>query len=337
MFNIRSSGTISLFSSLLCFLVSCGTEVGNPVIKRPTTPRVVAQDSVEADLFDLVEGQFEFGDEDDASALSLATRNSEVFNLSASSCSSDKTQAQATFSADRARESSSQAQRYIVFIEREYSVEWKSPQGGLRCDAKNRIRKRRALLEGASTLRTGRFARTLEGVGELADTDYLAAEFVSEGFKKTLFDKVENINGDLKLHSRVTWKKSRSNKIKTKQGESLGSSESVVSDSSPMRIIKTFRTENGKLSRTFEVESGRSENSQADGSLVSLEYQNLKFGSESSCYATSGLLLGTVSQVDADGLEPVSFRIDFSKAVDGRPSIEFSDGQTVLLSGVCGQ
>ncbi|MEY2988516.1 MAG: hypothetical protein RJB13_2037, partial [Pseudomonadota bacterium] len=53
MFNLKSLMPLVFFSSLLHFLMSCGTEAGNPIIKRPTTPRVVAQDSVDADLFDL--------------------------------------------------------------------------------------------------------------------------------------------------------------------------------------------------------------------------------------------------------------------------------------------
>lgn len=332
MFKTKSFRNSILVSFFLSLLMSCGTEVGNPVIKRPTTPRVVAQDSLEADLFDLTEGQFESGDEDDASAVALVTGSSAVLNLAGLSCSSNGTQAQATFSADRIRDVSSQTQRYLVSIERQYSVEWTSPQGGLWCDSKNRVRERRALLEGASTLRTGRFARTLEGVGEHSETDYVKAEFVSEGFKKTFFDKVETSDNDLKLYSQVTWNKSRSNIVKTKQGDSSGVSESVVSDSSPLRVLKTFRTENGKLSRTFVVESGKSEISQADGSVVSIEYQDLTFGSASSCYATSGVVVGSVSGTS----DSLTFRVDFGKLVDGRPSIEFSDGQTVLLSGVCG-
>lgn len=88
--------------SILSALTSCGTETGNPVIKRPTTPRNVAQDAVESEFLDLTESL----GESDSSTTGLALVESisnDSFSLAGGklvdstvnqpSCSADSTKA----------------------------------------------------------------------------------------------------------------------------------------------------------------------------------------------------------------------------------------------------
>lgn len=325
---------------LALLLTSCGTEVGNPIVKRPTTPRVVAQDTIEADLFDLTDGMFnadESDDGDEAIGAALGFSNTAPSALVDSSCSSSGTEAQASYSSDRVRDSLSGTQSYSVSVERAYSVFWKSPQGGLRCDAKNRIRKRRVLLKGASVERSGRFVRVIEALSPVAEGDYEAAQFVSEGSKKTEFDNTESVDGGLNVTSSVTWSKKRGSVIRTSLGESEDVSESTVSSEAPIKILRRFVTENGQLTRRFEVQSGTSKTVRPDGSEVVVEFKNLKFDSQTSCFATSGQIVGSLRPTPSTGDETVTFTIDFSKITQGRPSVEFSDGQSIKLSGTCAQ
>lgn len=335
--RIHFSLVCPLAATLIVIMVGCGTEVGNPIIKRPTTPRMIAQDTVEADLFDLTEGLFESEETDDALELTHVGAMTPELNLVGSSCSSDGYQAQARFDADKMRDNLAPTQRYIVSVERGFTVDWKSPQGGLWCDANNRVRKRRALLQGASVMRTGRFVRTLEAVASVDGSEYQSAQFVSEGSKQTLFKKVERVDGGLSVLSSISWKKKRSSLIKTIEGESEDVSSSEVSAASPLKILRRFTTVNGKRSKTFQVTSGTSKTTRTDGSVIEISYENLSFDVQNSCLASSGVISGKIVNSEAQDGDMIQFRIDFSKSNDGRPSIEFSDGQSALLSGACAQ
>lgn len=348
LFKPTSAATIlCLLGSILSALTSCGTETGNPVIKRPTTPRNVAQDAVESEFLDLTESL----GESDSSTTGLALVESisnDSFSLAGGklvdstvnqpSCSADSTKA--SFVTQRKNEIKKNFKKrgYTLAVSNERSIrtDWTSPNGGLSC-VDGRLKKSIRLLEGAMEERTGNIRRSLSRLssgGTTSDQDYSSASFESRGIWKTTYATLD-IQSSTVVISRISeWNLKKSTILNTSEGESSTEWTSLTLPDAPLKIKVERQRTSGEL-KSKTIETGTTRTTRADGIIVELTYESVVFAEEDSCYPSSGKIRGKVTPATSTGQTAETFEIDFSSTNDEVPELIFSDAKRVSLSGAC--
>jgi hypothetical protein len=327
---------VSLFVAA-SVLGSCGTETGNPVIKRPTTPRTVAQDTVESDLLELSESISEQGSNDVAFNFA-AEKNSANVPAEVAECSSSGTAA--TTMVEKTRENkkefSKRGRSVLVSQYRKITTEWLSPNGGLSCVGKN-LKKNLRSLKGASETRKGSVNRTITRTfnsAAVAESEYSSARFASEGVWKTNFAEVSLLNDSLLVTKTNEWSLKKSSFQTTSQGETIAESSSETAAGAPIKVVTARSRDTGAItSRT--IESGTITTTRPDGTKIEVSFEAVVFTTTDSCYPTNGKMRGLVTPAPSSGQSPESFEIDFTQLDFELPSIQFGDGQKVPLSGAC--
>lgn len=341
---VCAATVLALLGSTLSVMTSCGTETGNPVIKRPTTPRNVAQDTVESEFLDLSES---LGESDSsASALALAeSLSDEQLSLvggnkaeSQATCSPDSTKA--SFVTERKKENKKNFTKrgYTLTISDERSVktEWTSPNGGLTC-ADGRLKKSIRLLKGAMEVRTGNIKRSISRFstgGTTTNQDYSSASFESRGEWKTNYADLDVQNSTIVLSRISEWNLKKSTILTTSEGESSTELTSLTLPDAPLKIKIERQKETGAL-KSKTIETGTTRTTRADASIVELTYESVVFAEGDSCYPSSGKIRGKVTPAASTGQNVETFEIDFSSTADEVPELVFSDAKRVPLSGAC--
>lgn len=339
--------SLPFLGAVLAMLVtSCGTETGNPVIKRPTTPRIIAQDTTEAELLELAESIFETGS--DSSNLSTpltlhfgessALKEQQLFSLDDSpQCSGNETRLEASVErkSEKAKEFKKAEASLRISSEIKQNVVWESPLGGLSCSADKRIQKKVRFMQGATETRKGSVKRTLFRTGSSAERGYMNAEFASNGERTTKFELVVIDVDKIRVEKSVFWELKKSSRVSTEEGESEDESTTVALAENPIKIVTEKNRDpfSSVLSRI--VKSGTTITTRGDGSRVEINFENMTFTSSDDCYPVSGMLRGKITPMQSSGENPESFEIDFSSRAAEIPELVFSDGEKVLLSGTC--
>lgn len=326
----------TLILGLGLVLMSCGTEVGNPVVKRPTTPRTVAQDTMESDFLELSETLSE--DTSSVSSLALDSNISALPLKDAMTCSGDEFRATTTLdkSKERSKEFPQKGHAVSILLERQLKIEWNSPSGGLSCVG-NSLKKTVRLLKGATETRTGSVIRSLNRTtknSKLSAQDYSSATFASKGDWKTTFDDLEVTGSSFIISRSSAWTLTKTNSARTSEGETSAESTSSTVESSPLKIKITRARGSGAITNKT-IESGKVKTSRADGSIVEVSFESLVFTESDSCYPSKGKVRGTVTPAPSSGQSPDTFEIDFSNSTSETPELVFSDAQRIPLSGSC--
>lgn len=317
-------------------LMSCGTEAGNPVVKRPTTPRTVAQDTMESDFLELSETLSD--DSSNVSTLSLDSSSSAIAFKDTGTCTGDEFRATTTFekSKEQIKDLPKKGHAVSTLFERQLKIEWNSPKGGLSCVG-NSLKKTVRLLKGATETRTGSVNRSLNRTTKnstLSAQDYSSATFASKGEWKTTFDNIELTGSSFIISRSSAWTLTKTNSSRTSEGETSAESTSSTLESSPLKIITTRARGSGAIINKT-IESGKIKTSRADGSIVEVSFESLIFTENDSCYPSKGKVRGTVTPAPSSGQSPETFEIDFSDTTSETPELVFSDAQRIPLSGSC--
>ncbi|MFZ9519978.1 MAG: hypothetical protein ACO3A4_05820 [Silvanigrellaceae bacterium] len=323
--------------SLLASTSSCGTETGNPVIKRPTTPRNIAQDSVEADLFEASETLADFNSNSAALQLFLGS-TSEATIVDVNECSGDSNRATTTM--ERTREKTKTLGKkggtISLLLERKLTTDWISPNGGLECVG-NTLKKTLRLMKGASETRTGTvmrgLTRNLQG-STLASKEYSSAKFNSSGEWKTSYDNLEVLPETLVTTRSSSWNLKKSLTTATSEGEAYTESSSQTSPTAPL-IIKVERARGTGILVQRTIESGTIKTTRSDGTIVEISFESAVFTQTDTCYPSKGKMRGQVTPASSNGSDIETFEVDFSAGYTDAPEIQFQDGTTVALSGAC--
>lgn len=327
---------MSLFVAA-ALLGSCGTETGNPVIKRPTTPRIVAQDTAESDLLELSESISEQGSSDVALNFS-AQQNSADAPAEVAECSSTDTAATTVIekSKESKKEFANRGRSVLVTQYRKITTDWLSPNGGLYCAGKN-LRKKLRSLKGASETRRGSVSRTINRTfnsPSASESEYSNARFASEGVWRTSFGDITTADQTFVTTKTNEWSLKKSSFQNTVQGETSAESNSETVAGAPIKVATVRSRDTGSItSRT--IESGTIKTTRSDGTVIEVSFESVVFKTNDSCYPSNGKVRGLVTPAPSSGQTPESFEIDFTKVDSELPSIQFGDGQKVPLSGAC--
>ena len=329
------SGIFSL--TLLSAISACGTETGNPVIKRPTTPRNIAQDSVESDLLETTESLSDFNSNSAALQFFLAS-GTDVTTVDINECTGDSTRATTKMEKTRERTKvlGKKGGTVSLLLERKLTSDWVSPNGGLEC-AGSTLKKTLRLMKGASETRKGTvmrsLSRNLQGA-TLAAKEYSSAKFNSSGEWKTTFDNIELLSDTVVVSRTSSWSLKKSLLTTTTEGEASIESSNETSPSAPLIVkIERYRGTGALKQRT--IESGSIKTKRSDGSVVEISYESVVFSESDSCYPSKGKMRGLVTPASSSGSNPENFEIDFSAPYADAPEIKFLDGTAVPLSGAC--
>lgn len=335
-----------LISLLSLLLISCGTETGNPIIKRPTTPRLVAQDTAEAELMELAESISELGSDSSnnltthllgfVGVLNLEKRQSSEL-ADSSQCSGTDTRLEASVERKSYKEKEfkkADASLRISF-ETKQSIIWEAPLGGLSCFEEKIIQRKVRLLQGATEVRKGSVKRTLARTRGSAKRGYKNAEFSSSGQRTTRFDVVEIETNTIRVEKSVFWELKKSSRVSTEEGESTEESTTEVLAENPIKIVTERNRDSLSTMKSRIIKSGTTNTTRANGSRVEINFENMTFSSSDDCYPASGMLRGKITPLPSSGDIPESFEIDFSSRTTEIPELTFSDGEKVPLSGAC--
>lgn len=339
--------SLPFLGAVLAMLVtSCGTETGNPVIKRPTTPRLIAQDTTEAELLELAETISETGV--DSSNLTtpsvLAFAESSYLAQKQSSALKDSTQCSSTetrleASVERKSEKAKEFKKALASVkissEIKQSVVWDSPLGGLSCSDDKGIQKKVRFIQGATEIRKGSVKRTLIRTGNSEKRGYKNAEFASSGERTTKFELVVIDADKIRVEKSIFWDLKKTSRISTEEGESADESTTVALAENPIKIVTEKNRDPLSSVRSRIVKSGTTITTRGDGSKVEINFENMTFTSGDDCYPVSGKLRGKITPMPSSGENPESFEIDFSSRATEIPELVFTDGEKVLLSGTC--
>jgi hypothetical protein len=332
---------------IIPIVTSCGTETGNPIIKRPTTPRNVAQDTVESELIDLSESLADSPDELTSIGLTAEVTSPQLaltdsdnsFGLAENrSCLGDDSSVRTVFEKNKESSKKFNKKGYTlsVVLERKIETEWTSPGGAVKC-TDGVLKKSLRLLKDSIETRNGKVKRSLSrtSTGESnMKTAYSSATFESQGNWKTTYSDVSLEANALTVHKLIDWKIQKSAFISTAEGESASESTSMTVEGSPLKVkIERARPGGGVIAKT--IESGSTKTIRPDGSIVEVTFSKLVFKSGENCYPSEGKMSGKMTPAPTAGANPETFEIDFSEATDGIPEIVFSDLQRVPLSGAC--
>lgn len=334
---LHKVGLCMLLFMIAAALGSCGTETGNPVIKRPTTPRNVAQDTVESDLLELSESINESGSSD--SALNIAAqKNSADAPPEIAECSANGVSANTSLekSKESKKDFNKRGRSVLVSKYRKVSSEWVSPNGGLSCVGKN-LKKSLRSLKGATETRNGSVKRTITrtfSAAAAAESEYSSARFISEGSWKTKFDDIVIDNQSIVIAKTNEWSLKKSSVQTTVQGETSAESGSETLPGASIKVITVSSRESGELS-SRTIESGTIRTIRSDGTIIEVSFESLVFMAADFCYPSKGKVRGLVTPAPSSGLTPESFEIDFTQVDSELPAIQFGDGQRVPLSGAC--
>lgn len=318
-------------------LGSCGTETGNPVIKRPTTPRNVAQDTVESDLLELSESISEQGSSDIAFNL-FAQKNSANAPVEVAECTSNGTAATTVVekTKENKKDFTKQGRSVQVSQYRKITTEWLSPNGGLTCVGKN-LKKSLRSLKGASETRKGSVSRTISRTfnsANVSESEYSNARFASEGVWKTKFDDFSTVDDIFLISKTNEWSLKKSSFQTTSEGETSSESSSETSTGAPIKVVTARSRDTGSItSRT--IESGTIKTTRPDGTIIEVSFESVVFKTSDSCYPSNGKMRGLVTPAPSSGQSPESFEINFAQVDSELPSIQFGDGQKISLSGAC--
>lgn len=338
---------LPFLSSLLSLLfISCGTETGNPVIKRPTTPRLVAQDTTEAELMELAESISELGSDSNNNSttnslgyvgiLDLEKRQSSEL-ADSSRCSSTETRLDASVERKSYKEKEfKKAEASLrISLESKQSVVWESPLGGLSCFEDKIIQRKVRLLQGATEIRKGSVKRTLARTRGSAKRGYKNAEFSSSGQRTTRFDVVGIETNTIRVEKSVFWELKKLSRVSTEEGESTEESTSEALAENPIKIVTERNRDSLSTMKSRIIKSGTTITTRADGSRVEINFENMTFTSSDDCYPVSGMLRGKITPLPSSGETPELFEIDFLSRTTEIPELTFSDGEKVPLSGTC--
>lgn len=330
---------------IISVLAGCGTETGNPVIKRPTTPRNIALDTVEAELIELSELGFESGSDSNLLSLSQLTKNSQAtglfelgsFSSESSQCETSTKGVTYTFekSADKINEFRKTGRTVKTLIQRKQSITWESPLGAVTCSSSQSVQRKPRLMDGTSETRTGSFKKTISNSGNLTKAAYMTAEFNSNGERKTLFTKKDPDPQTVLTEKTITWNLNKSSRLKTSEGETSDESNSVVTSASPIKILIERERNIGLSIKSRVIKSGKTMTTRADASRIDIEFFDLSIGSGEDCYPTSGIIRGVITPSTSSGLQSEKFEIDFSNTNGELPELIFSDNEKIPLNGVC--
>ncbi|MEN9825776.1 MAG: hypothetical protein RI953_1521 [Pseudomonadota bacterium] len=339
LFNRLTTSVFCGFFSLVLLsgLSSCGTETGNPVIKRPTTPRNIAQDSVESDLLETTESLSDFNSTSASLHLALGTAT-DVTSVDINECTGESTKASVKMERTRERTKTlgKKGGSISLLLERKLTTDWVSPNGGLECVG-NTLKKTLRLMKGATETRKGTVLRSLvrntQG-GTLASKEYSSAKFNSSGEWKTSFDNIEVLSDTVVLSRTSSWSLKKSLLTTTSEGEAAIESSNETSRSAPLMVkIERYRATGAIKQRT--IDSGTIKTTRSDGTVVEISYEAVIFSETDTCYPSKGKMRGLVTPASSNGSNSESFEIDFSAPFTDAPEIKFVDGTTVPLSGAC--
>ena len=357
----KFSALLLRLSALVTFLMGgCGTETGNPIINRPKTPRLLAQDTTEAELQELAESALDSGPIPPTPtagsylnfslnglaisqpSLELGSAGAPVdstkvpLSLNSFTCSGDKNRV--TGRVVRKIEQTKQARKASAavtkVIEREQNFVIESPLGALVCTQENGVRLRQRLLEGTTETREGTSKRTVTRTGEIKAKHYRSAEFFSSGKRTKKHDRVVIDATSIRVERTVEWNLEKKNRISTAEGDSSDESQSITAPGKPIKILVEYSDDEGAVSRSKTIQSGTTVTTRADGSKIEVSFENVIFVKQE-CYPTSGLLRGRITPASNSSSQPEEFSIDFSGKTDDNPELVFADGEKVSLSGTC--
>ncbi|NBO37446.1 hypothetical protein EBU99_02555 [bacterium] len=343
--SLPSKKIFAAFFIALTTLQACGTETGNPIIKRPTTPRTVAQDTVEADLIEFAESSAEFAGSTNASlAVALASVEEKNLQLAGSAntsttCVGGGTHAEVSFqkSSTSSNAFKKASRKSEVTIDRKVSLIWDSPNGGLSCVDDN-LKKSVRLLGGAIEQRKGQVSRNIvrsTTSGGRKKNEYTSASMSSEGLWTTNYNSIEISAESVLISKTLVWKVKKSNAIRTTEGESLEETASQTVDNMPIQMTLERSRDALASIKTRTIKSGTTRTTRKDQSVVETSFDNVVFSGQDSCFPSSGKLSGRVTPAPGSGQLEESFEVDFSASTNDIPEIVFADGERVELSGFC--
>jgi len=340
----KALSSVFLLASSLILLVQlptgCGTETGNPVIKKPTTPRVVAQDAVESELMEVSDSAIDLGGSSNnlSSAFALTDplasmdgtdSNGHAMPLGAAaqqtnSCTTDGNKVTVVM------EKTVNSLRRSV--ERKVTSVWNSPQGAISCAADNTVDRKVRLLEGTSEERSGTVNRSLELPATAGKNGYQKTASNIQGNWNVLFASIEVGTSEIKVQKTVSWSLKKSESFKTTDGSNTVQTETNTAAAAPLKILITRARDAGFAIKSRLIQSGSTTVKTADGALIELNFDNILVGGNGDCYPSSGILRGSLTPA---GGTAEAFTIDFSEKSGGNPSLSFPDGEKLPLSGIC--
>lgn len=347
--QFRAALSFTLFAltgGILSVAASCGTETGNPIIKRPTTPRNVAQDTIESELVDLSESLIDSGNEDILNLASASrplplTSDSDDDRLGLSeskTCTSDGTSVKTSH--EKNKESTRQFKKKKITVSlshsRKIDTEWTSPSGAVKC-TDGVLKKTLRSLKGTTEVRTGKVKRSLSRTGTAdsgTNSEYSSASFESQGSWTTGYSDITIDADSLTVQKTIGWNLKKSVFISSGEGESSSEASSSTLEGSPLQVkIKRSRPKATIISKT--IESGSTKTVRPDGIIIEITFSQLVFQNSDDCYPSSGKLSGKITPAPASGLSQDSFEIDFSDVSEEVPQIVFADLKKIQLSGAC--
>jgi len=358
--NTRA-GLLCLSALVFVLIGGCGTETGNPIINRPKTPRLIAQDTTEAELQELAESVIDsgaippnptagsyvkhnlhltsfddFADISAENAPQLLQSNLPLQLNSSFSCSGD--QSRVSGRVVRKIETSKQFRKsgsnVTKVIEREQSFIIDSPLGALSCSQDRGVRFRPRLLEGTTETREGTSRRTVTRTGEIKAKNYKFAEFSSSGKRTKKFERVVIEAGSVRVERTVEWSLEKKSRVSTSEGDSTELAKSITVRGQPIKIVVEYTDDEGSTAKSKTIQSGTTLTTQSDGSQVEISFENISFAN-GECYPKSGVLRGKTTPATGSGFQSETFTIDFSDKSAEIPEIAFGDGEKTPLSGTC--
>jgi hypothetical protein len=355
-----SAGLLCLSALVFLLLGGCGTETGNPIIGRPKTPRLVAQDTTEAELQELSESVLDSGPipptptagsyvgrnqqlvsfEDfvgtSDESLQLSEHSSPLQLNSSFSCSGDQSRVtgRVVRNIETSKEFRKSGSTVTKVVAREQNFTIDSPLGALSCSQERGVRFRPRLLEGTTETREGSSKRTVNRTGEIKAKHYRSAEFSSLGKRTKKFERVVVDAGTVRVERTVEWSLEKKSRISTSEGDSTDQSKSITVPGKPIRIVVEYTDDEGITARSKTIQSGTTLTTHNDGSQVEISFENISFANQE-CYPTSGILRGKLTPATSSGSQPETFTIDFADKSAEIPEIAFGDGEKTPLSGTC--
>jgi hypothetical protein len=335
---IQALSSVFLLTSSLVLLVQlptgCGTETGNPVIKKPTTPRVVAQDAVESELMEVSDSALDLGGSSNNlwSAHALMDPSGPIATImplgaaaqQTNSCTADGNKVTVVM------EKTVNALRRTV--ERKVTSVWNSPLGAISCAADNTVDRKVRLLEGTSEERSGTVNRSLELPAAAGKNGYQKTASNIQGNWKVLFDSIEVGTSEVKVQKTISWSLKKSESFKTTDGSNTVETETNTSAATPLKVLITRVRDTGFAVKSRLIQSGTTTVKTADGATIEMNFENILVGGNGDCYPSSGFLRGTLTPA---GAAAEAFTVDFSQKAEGAPALSFTDGEKIPLSGIC--
>jgi hypothetical protein len=342
--RLKAFSSIFWLSSAFLFLAhlpsGCGTETGNPVIKKPTTPRIVAQDAVESELLEVSDSALDTGNSVSSLRNDFALTDSSVqFTHSHALAPAESLGAAAqqsnTCLAEGNKVTATTEKTLKTLrrtVERKTTSVWESPQAAISCASDNSIVRKFRLLEGTSEERSGSVNRTLELPLTASKNGYQKTASNTAGTWKTVFDSLDIGETEISAQKTVSWSLKKSESFRTSEGNSSIQTETKTAPDAPLKILVTRNRDSGLAIKSTQIQSGTTLVTTADGASIEISFENIVFSGNGDCYPTSGFLRGKLTP---SGGATENFTIDFSAKTDGTPTMTYVDGESVPLSGVC--